>query len=319
MSGGAGIAFQTNYRVGGPPKNLAVSKLQVQQLLDTPNFGATPEADPGNLAYDNGNMVYYDGNSWRVITSGVANIINAPDTNPLPNPNFILNSNSNLRNLKTRGNGITMQTSSNSIIVNYEPQFNTFPPDPFYVPWEDGKFNMIYSNTISIFQDLNGNYMFEVVSVVNAPDTAGIPHAAIMNPSSQIRLLTPADGITINESDPNTNYIKFFGYDQIENFTTTNTTPHSVNIPIATGDMIYYNIKIRGANQATQKLYYFEFTRGVKNISGTPTFQIPLANLVDTDGDAVSANFVAGSNQFSVQVTGLSAQTINWKFLMRKI
>lgn len=322
MSGGAGIAFQTNYKRGGPPSNFEVSRLHVQQLLDVPNFGSLQESEPGNLAYENGNMVYYDGNAWRVITSGVANIVNAPDTNPLPNPNFILNSNSNFRNLKTQGNGITMQTSSNSIVVNYDPQFTTSPPNPFFRPWVNGRFTAIYSNTISIFQDSNQNYMFEVpvgTSVVNAPNSANIAHAAIKNPSSQIRLLTASDGISITESDPNTNYIKFSGYDQSENFTTTDDTPYSITVPIPLGDMIYYNIKVRGANQTTQKLYYFEFTRGVKNTTGTPTFQIPVANLVDVAGDPVSINFTAGTNEFFISTTGILGQTINWKFLLNKI
>lgn len=321
MSVGAQIAKRTNYRVGGPPKDFSVSNLRVQSLLDVPNFGASEESESGNIAYDNGKIVYFDGNTWVTLTAGVSSISNAPDTDPNPNPNFILNPDSHLRNLKTLGNGIVIQTLGNTIAFNYEPSFTNNPPANFYRPWVDGKFSSLYSTSLTINQDSDQNYSIEATGaslMPNAPNDLGIPAAEILN-GSALRLLTAGEGVLITESDPNTNYIKISGYDVIQNFSTTDNTPFLISVPLATGESNYYTIQIKGVNPASQKLYYFEFKRGVKNPAGTIIFQTPVLNLVDTDGDAVSVNFSGGVEQFFVEVTGLPTQNIFWKFFLRRI
>lgn len=322
MSVGTKVALRTNYRVGGPPKELALSKLQVQQLLDLPNFGGSEEVEAGNLAYDNGNIVYYDGTEWRVLTSGISGLSNAPDTDPNPNPQFVLNSTLQLRNFKTLGNGITLQTLSNTIAVNYEPNFTVTPSPNSIRPWVGGQYTAIYSNSLSITQDGDQNYSIEALGasiLPNAPNSLSIPSSEIINENSNVRLLTGGDGIQTVEADPTTEYTKIIGYDQSLDFTTVDDTPFAISIPLPLGESKYYNIKIRGHNQTSDKLYYFEYTRGVKNISGTTSLQPSVANLIDTDGDSVVVNFTTGTNEFFVIATGLAGQTIAWKFLLRRV
>ena len=325
MSLGPGTYGQTSHKMNNSSKKIVSSSIQATKVFDLPDFDASVPSEPGNLSYDNGIVRYFNGSGWIPLGGGV--ILNAPDTNPLPNPNFLVNGSSEVRNIKTQGNGITLVTSSNSLVLNYQPTITSLPSSTPYTPWENGRYTRLYSSTLAIAMDPNGNYSIESSGSPggffpeNADDTDLIPNKVelVELSGNKIRLVVPKEGMSVVQADPSSNYVSFMGYDTKAVAQTVGTVTNSFPFSLPTGEAYFYKFFIKGVNLTDGKLYIFELNRAVKNFGGTPITQNPV-NIIETDGDLVQTpTFSTGVNLFTITVHGLSGKTINWSIYSRRI
>ena len=326
MSLGPGTYGQTSHKVSNSSKKIVSSNIQATKIFDLPDYDPNISSEPGNLSYDNGIVRYFDGSGWLPLGGGGI-ITNAPDTDPLPNPNFLVNGASEVRNLKTQGNGITLATSSNSLVLNYSPTFTPSPISVAYTPWESGRYTRLYSSTLAIALDPNGNYSIESAGSPggffpeNADDTDLIPNKVelVELANNRIRLVVPKEGMSIVQADPSTNYVSFMGYDTKATAQTLGVATNSFPFSLPTGQAYFYKFFVKGINVTDGKLYIFELTRAVKNFGGTPLTQNPV-NIIETDGDLVlTPTFASGVNMFTITVHGVPGKTINWSIYSRRV
>ncbi len=325
MSLGLGLNGQVSFKISNSDKKTTSSDISALKRLDVPDYDPSSPADPGNLAYDGNFIKYFNGSSWVNLGSG-GSIQNAPDTDPTPNPNFLVNSALEVRNIKSRGNGVTLNTSGNSLIFNYNPSFTATPSQPHIKLWDSGFFPYIYSNTLPIAQDSNGNYSIEFGSAPtpfpaeNCANDLSINTAEIVEPvDGKLRLLVPREGMTITQADPNNNYITFIGYDGKFNGQTVGSTSYDFVFPMLTSEAYYYTFIIKGINVTDSKLYYFELRRSITNFGGNPVSSAG-TNIYETSGDLIpTPAFLSSVNSFSIRVFGLTGRTINWSLYMRKV
>lgn len=249
---------------------------------------------------------------------------NVPDL--VPGANFLVDGNSQVKNLRTQGNGIVITTSSTSTIFNYQPSFTTVPVQPHIKLWDSGLFPYVYSNSLSIAQDVSGNYSIELGSsptpfpAENCANDLSINAAEIVEPiDGKLRLLVPKEGMSITQADPNNNYISFIGYDGKFSGQTTGSATLDFPFSMLPSEAFYYVFTIKGINVTDSKLHYFELRRSITNFGGSPVSSTG-TNIYETSGDLVLTPTILSSvNSFSVRVYGLTGKVINWSLYVRKV
>lgn len=288
----------------------------------------TPMQPNGNVSTiyssDNSIIITPDGNSNYNITTlaSGSNPENADDDNPIPAPQYLVNSASEIRNIKSLGNGIVTATTGNSVTIGWVTNYNppTANPFPILTPMQpNGNVSTIYSsdNSIIITPDGNNNYNLTTIGsspvLVNADQTIIGAQEELINGVGKIKRVIAGPGASLELPSPDDNYIFVRGYDFVNSFNVPIGGPYVTDLFVAIvplNNNNSYKFFVKGSNITDNKVYYYEIIVGVRNDAGIVTITSPTINQ-NFDGDAASvvptvsgtnfklvANSVVGKNTF---------------------